>query len=80
MRTEVIKETDNRNFKIEDGGFYRERHKEESLARVRRRLRGKFGVKIHSIQYVWSLEDVKLSWLILGKCVILSHFIIHQGS
>ena len=49
MRMEVIKETDNRNFKIEDGGFYRERHKEESLARVRRRLRGKFGVKIHSI-------------------------------
>ena len=53
---------------------------EESLARVRRRLRKKFGVKIHSIQYVWSLEDVKLSWLILGKCVILSHFITHQGS
>ena len=23
---EVIKETDNRNLKIEDGGFYRERH------------------------------------------------------
>ena len=26
MRMEVIKETDNRNLKIEDGGFYRERH------------------------------------------------------
>ena len=53
---------------------------EESLARVRRRLRRKFGVKIHSINYVWNLEDVKLSWLILEKCVIFSHFIIHKRS
>ena len=51
---------------------------EESLARVRRRLRGKFGVK--TLQYVWNFEDVKLSLLILENCVILSHFIIHQRS
>ena len=51
---------------------------EENLARVRRRLRGKFGVK--TLQYVWNLEDVKLALLILENCVILSHFIIHQRS
>ena len=51
---------------------------EKSLARVRRRLRGKFGVK--TLQYIWNLEDVKLSLLILENYVILSHFIIHQRS
>ena len=51
---------------------------EKSLARVRRRLRRKFGVK--PLQYVLNLEDVKLALLILENCVILSHFIIHQRS
>ena len=67
-----------RDLKIEDEVSIEYVITEESLARVRRRLRGKFGVK--TLQYVWNLEDVKLALLILENCVILSHFIIHQRS
>ena len=67
-----------RDLKIEDEVSIEYVITEESLARVRRRLRGKFGVK--TLQYVWNFEDVKLSLLILENCVILSHFIIHQRS
>ena len=67
-----------RDLKIEDEVSIEYVITEESLAPVRRRLRGKFGVK--TLQYVWKFEDVKLSLLILENCVILSHFIIHQRS
>ena len=67
-----------RDLKIEDEVSIEYVITEESLARVRRRLRGKFGVK--TLQYVWNFEDVKLSLLILENCVILSHYIIHQRS
>ena len=67
-----------RDLKIEDGASIEYVITEKSLARVRRRLRRKFGVK--PLQYVWNLEDVKLALLILENCVILSHFIIHQRS
>ena len=67
-----------RDLKIEDEVSIEYVITEENLARVRRRLRGKFGVK--TLQYVWNLEDVKLSLLILENCVIFSHFIIHQRS
>ena len=67
-----------RDLKIEDEVSIEYVITEENLARVRRRLRGKFGIK--TLQYVWNLEDVKLSLLILENCVILSHFIIHQRS
>ena len=67
-----------RDLKIEDEVSIEYVITEENLARVRRRLRGKFGIK--TLQYVWNLEDVKLSLLILENCVIFSHFIIHQRS
>ena len=67
-----------RDLKIEDEVSIEYVITEENLARVRRHLRGKFGVK--TLQYVWNLEDVKLSLLILENCVIFSHFIIHQRS
>ena len=67
-----------RDLKIEDEVSIEYVITQENLARVRRRLHGKFGVK--TLQYVWNLEDVKLSLLILENCVIFSHFIIHQRS
>ena len=67
-----------RDLKIEDEVSIEYVITEENLARVRRRLRGKFGVK--TLQNVWNLEDVKLSLLILENFVIFSHFIIHQRS
>ena len=48
-----------RDLKIEDEVSIEYVITEESLARVRRRLRGKFGVK--TLQYVWNFEDVMTS-------------------